>query len=607
MASTSPPWWVFLGNVVVSLAVYFPLICLAYYGLMVGASALFDGPAATSGSEGAGPGLGMLRLGLASLAVMLVLSLAYAVGSFFFREKHSLAVQWSGLAFWLRTWWARTMGFLLMLGVFVLVAASAPYLVDFLGRHLPEWLGDKKSLSAVLGAISALLGMLPARGAYTSKHAGDSWLLLPVVTWVGAMLLLYGLVLLADVTVMAATAGQPPESTMLWWGWAALLVPFVVGATADLNSVSMHRYYRDRLMGSFMPQPAGVEEMAAGGTQADSTRLHEMCDRDKPYAPLHLINTNVVLVDAKGSRNKGRGGDSFVLSALHCGSSATGWRATAQFMGGSVTLASAMAASGAALNPNAGGAGRGPTRDRALSFVLRMLNARLGYWVLNPRSDTRLVSRPKFLWPGIPALFGYGFRESSLFLELSDGGHYENLGVYELVRRRCRLIIAVDAGADPKFQFDDLANLIERVRVDFGVKIAVTSDDLRPLLPGSDPTAESPGEGRPACAERGWLYADVLYPDGKAPGKLIYLTTTFTKGLPADLYGYKLAHPKFPDEPTSDQFFDEQQFEAYRELGYQIAADMLGSPRTARECATGGTLAQLGLAPPSGAREETQA
>ena len=340
---------VFLGNVVVSLAVYFPLICLAYYGLMVGASALFDGPAATSGSEGAGPGLGMLRLGLASLAVMLVLSLAYAVGSFFFREKHSLAVQWSGLAFWLRTWWARTMGFLLMLGVFVLVAASAPYLVDFLGRHLPEWLGDKKSLSAVLGAISALLGMLPARGAYTSKHAGDSWLLLPVVTWVGAMLLLYGLVLLADVTVMAATAGQPPESTMRWWGWAALLVPFVVGATADLNSVSMHRYYRDRLMGSFMPQPAGVEEMAAGGTQADSTRLHEMCDRDKPYAPLHLINTNVVLVDAKGSRNKGRGGDSFVLSALHCGSSATGWRATAQFMGGSVTLASAIFFSGFAI------------------------------------------------------------------------------------------------------------------------------------------------------------------------------------------------------------------------------------------------------------------
>ena len=62
----------------------------------------------------------------------------------------------------------------------------------------------------------------------------------------------------------------------------------------------------------------------------------------------------------------------------------------------------------------------------------------------------------------------------------------------------------------------------------------------------------------------------------KETGTLIYLKTTLTGGLPADIYGYQAGHPEFPDEPTSDQFFDEAQFEAYRELGYQLCTQMLG-------------------------------
>lgn len=587
----------FLGDVVVSLAVYFPLVCVAYYLLMIGAGKVFPESCLGTATHVAQPGLGMLKLGLAVLALMVALSVLYAVGSFFFRGNRRLAVKCSGLAHWLRTWWARTMGFLLMLAIFVLLAASVPYLAELLGHQLHDWLGDEESVGAVAGVLSALLGMMPARGAYLSKGSGarSSWLVQPVVTWVGAMLLLYGLVLLANATVMVATGGAPLGGELASWFWVVLVGGLLIGVTADLSSVSMHRYYRDRLLGTFMPQLTGRESLDAGRGKADAARLHEMCDEKSPYAPLHLINTNVVLVNASESDNKGRGGDSFVLTPLHCGSSATGWRATSEFMGGSVTLASAMAASGAAANPDAGGAGHGPTRDRALSFVLRMLNVRLGYWVQNPCPTSWLPSRPKFLWPGIPALFGYGFNERSRYIELTDGGHYENLGIYELVRRRCRLIIAVDAGADPEFQFDDLSNVIERVRADFGVKIAIDSEDLRPLLPGSAHAGEPTGAGRPACAERGWLYADVLYPEPEAPGRLIYLTTTFTQGLPADLYGYKLAHPKFPDEPTLNQFFDEQQFEAYRELGYQIADDMLHSPRAVRECGVDGALDALGL------------
>jgi|GEM_PF-2419061 len=44
--------------------------------------------------------------------------------------------------------------------------------------------------------------------------------------------------------------------------------------------------------------------------------------------------------------------------------------------------------------------------------------------------------------------------------------------------------------------------------------------------------------------------------------------------MPADLICYKKAHISFPDQSTADQFFDEKQFEAYRELGYLIAEQM---------------------------------
>ena len=68
----------------------------------------------------------------------------------------------------------------------------------------------------------------------------------------------------------------------------------------------------------------------------------------------------------------------------------------------------------------------------------------------------------------------------------------------------------------------------------------------------------------------------------KEAGTLFYVKTTLISGLPADLYGYKQAHEAFPDEPTADQFFDERQFEAYRELGYQIGQQLLDSPQGQR-------------------------
>ncbi len=237
-----------------------------------------------------------------------------------------------------------------------------------------------------------------------------------------------------------------------------------------------------------------------------------------------------------------------------------------------------MAISGAALNPHAGVAGGGVTRNRLVSALLSLLNLRLGYWAPNPTFDSFYGFTPNFLFPGFTGgVLGLFLSEKSRSVELTDGGHFENLGLYELIRRRLNVIIVSDGSADPGFRFGDLANAIERVRVDFGTKISFREDaevSLDGLLPGS---AEPFPDEKYKLAARGHAIADIEY-DADTSGILIYLKTTLTRGLPRDVYGYKDKYPSFPDQTTGDQFFDEVQFEAYRELGYQLTKTMLKEP-----------------------------
>jgi hypothetical protein len=151
-------------------------------------------------------------------------------------------------------------------------------------------------------------------------------------------------------------------------------------------------------------------------------------------------------------------------------------------------------------------------------------------------------------------------------VHLSDGGGFENLGIYELVRRRVRYLMVVDAGADPKATLSDLGRAIERVRVDFGAEVELDADGLR----------RQSGDAPP---KRPFALGVIRYADG-SEGRILYLRATLCAGLSADLYAYWRAHPAFPDEPTSEQFFGEAQFEAYRALGRQLANRMLGEVPT---------------------------
>jgi hypothetical protein len=352
------------------------------------------------------------------------------------------------------------------------------------------------------------------------------------------------------------------------------------------------RVVRADMMGGAQAQPSGLQP-------GDATLLGEICRApidshcgDKRMrGPYPIINANVVLTASQHPRYRARGGDNFIFSPLYCGSRATNWQPTVSTPGNGYTLATAMAISGAAVNPNAGPDGEGLTRQPVLSVLMGMLNLRLGYWANNQTHAVDASGNPRgFTWfkpnqlhPGLVESFGRFFlHENARYSLLTDGGHFENLGLYELVRRRLKLIIVCDASADPDFKFADLANAIQKVRADFGALIDITDDQLATLTPQPNDAAGKANETQ-ARAAKGYLIAPIRYSTrvgqsadaGREVGTLILLKATAFKGAPADLSSYRREHPEFPNQSTLDQFYNEKQFDSYRELGYITAHQML--------------------------------
>ena len=317
-----------------------------------------------------------------------------------------------------------------------------------------------------------------------------------------------------------------------------------------------------------MPCP-NTDGKPKAAKKADKAKLSDMCSKHSPY---HLVNTNVILVDSNNPKWQKRGGDAFLLSPKYCGSTATGWRKTADYMQKDpLTLATAVAISGAAANPNTGAGGVGPTRKPLLSLLMALLNIRLGYWVPNPKSKSQKIAN--HFRAAYHELSPSGYTECRKLLQISDGGHFENLGVYELVRRKVKLIICCDGSADPEFNFMGLQVLARRIGTDFGARIKFGKrNHLERIIP-RDPDTEAYPVGV-KFAKRGYIKGRIIYKDG-TKGTLILIKTTMIQGLDLRLKGYKAANPDFPDQSTTDQFFDEEQFEAYRELGYKIAKTMI--------------------------------
>lgn len=340
--------------------------------------------------------------------------------------------------------------------------------------------------------------------------------------------------------------------------------------TVDVNYTSLHNFYRDRLSKAYLIKQDGEQIL-----HNDEQLLSELNTENAPY---HLINAALNVRETKEKYQRGRNSEFFIFSKHYIGSDITGYCETKMIedVRPHVNLGTAMAISGAAAAPS-----MGKSTIKPLVFILAMLNVRLNYWLPNPGriADQRTANPATQPGPWYLLWEAFGrLKPDSWNVNLSDGGHIENLGVYELLRRECRLIIAGDGESDPELKFEGLSEVIRFAQIDFGIRIEMTGlDEIRK-------------------GEQQYATGNIHYKGGRT-GQLIYLkssligddalnaTLTDEEFITSDyrtddrhfdptayIAHYKANNPSFPHETTGDQFFDEGQFESYRALGYLVGS-----------------------------------
>jgi hypothetical protein len=483
-----------------------------------------------------------------------------------------------------------------------------------------NWL---KGLAAVLAPFSAVIAFFsrqfgrllkegkekPSWGAFISRAVGRAAVYvagaaIPFLLWMAYLYLAFGGIKDLDPSYYNWTGSYYHAPQWLrdvsqdWFGyrtpiaWFYLvsgLVLLLLSLLLSANANSLHRLYRDRLSKAFLFDPTTIEGPAGSRSRkqilesVDSPAADELMkyknfelasiDRFKlskiscTDAPYHLINSALNIQGSKYANRRGRNADFFIFSPKFIGSSATKYVSTEEFEHevDALDLATAMAVSGAAASSNMGASSIKP-----LTPTLAILNVRLGYWVANPRQVAQ-KSKPLSIsdqFYFLQELLGL-MREDSGTVYLTDGGHIENLGIYELLRRRCRLIIAIDAEADPEMSFASLVALQRYARIDLGVLISLPWAEIRDGTRKAATEIAETGGVAPEGAPHGphCAIGEISYPE-KQTGILLYVKSSITGDENDYIVDYKRRFPTYPHETTADQLFSEEQFEAYRALGF---------------------------------------
>jgi patatin-like phospholipase len=340
---------------------------------------------------------------------------------------------------------------------------------------------------------------------------------------------------------------------------APILVSLLASRFIGVNRFSMHALYRDRLIRAYLGASNDERDPNpfTGFDPDDNIPMKELQSLPRP---LHVVNMTLNLVHGENLAWQERMAESFTASPLHCGSLNLGYRPTAEYAGPrGMTLGTAVGISGAAASPN-----MGYHSSPAMAFLLTFFNVRLGWWLGNPGpagDRTYDLRNPRAsLRPMLAEVFGNTDAHHP-YVYLSDGGHFENLGFYEMVLRRCRRIIVSDAGADEKFVFEDLGSAIRKIYIDFGIRVRIDRMGLFPR-----PFDKGKNDNPRYCATGRIFYADVDGP-GAPVGEFVYIKPVFYGDEPHDIYNYAMTNEAFPHQSTGDQWFTESQFESYRALG----------------------------------------
>jgi len=491
-----------------------------------------------------------------------------------------------------REWWGRLGAVINLTAVLWLVVMGSIFLGPYLFKVIQASVAAKIAATGWAALVAAAV-----RWAYSARtpaqpdQPGAS-------SWVDTLLSVgpyaFGLGLLLLIAALVHTLLK------LDWGIAdqalrAFALAGVLGAVAlllawriDVNEFSLHHFYRNRLTRAYLGASRRRSERAHTANpftsfdRLDDLKLCRLCRHDPIHfdkvfdAPYLIINAALNATVVTDLARQDRKAESFVFTPHYCGFDFTylravnptvpsadfGYRPTRHYAypeGNGPALGTALTISGAAANPNCG-----YSSSPASAFLLTLFNIRLGWWMGNPwREDTWRKSGPGLgLLYLLKDLVGRSGTDDR-YVNLSDGGHFDNMGLYELVRRRCRFIIVGDGEEDHLFTCEGLANAIRRCRVDFGVEIDL---DVTPITNRTNQISK--------CH---YAIGTINYPEDpprQPSGRIFYFKSSLTGNEPTDVREYAEKNADFPHQSTTDQFFNESQFESYRRLGLHLIEEL---------------------------------
>jgi hypothetical protein len=395
-----------------------------------------------------------------------------------------------------------------------------------------------------------------------------------------------------------------------WWlGGLALTVAFM--SFADVTSLSLHPFYRRRLARTFavrrMPEK-GAPNAAVRYPASEPTWLHRYGWATNGPKFVFACSATITSPDKPAP---GLNAVSYVMSADYVGGPELGWFDTKRLFAASpprirrdLTVEAAVAVSGAAF---ASAMGR---QDKGIEKLLAISGARLGTWLPNPNfvrqlrdaesghssaadpPDTNHLAR---VWPkSLPTVRGAGYLYREIFginnknarlVQVTDGGHYDNSGLVEALRRRCGLIVVIDGGGDPPPLPLGLTDALRLAKYELGVDITLKPTgqySVASIAPGSGTqfAKDNALASLNSRITRGAVVrGDITYPAAAGlkenKGTLIFVKAVVSQACPYWLLAYAASSEIFPHDPTSDQWFNEGQFAAYTELGRVIAKEAL--------------------------------
>jgi hypothetical protein len=543
-----------------------------------------------------------------------------------------------------REWWARSGSWMMLVGV-VWLAMSA--LVIFGPLLISGTVAD-----GLLASVGGISGLVTVAGGWSAKSAAKpamattgimsrlGRLTLPTAAAIFAAVLLLGISWLTSALLGrldALTVIEPlgpiapqwpllrtepsghmrvllasPPWLVLALGAGLALLGCVIALLVNTNCFSLHAMYRARLIRAYLGASNGARQRNpfTGFDETDDIGMGELWPKAAPAGDgkpprktlFHVVNMALNLVQGDRLAWQERKAHSFTVTPLHAGSMAVGeeggYRRTRSHpdgpysrYGGSdgISLGTAITISGAAASPN-----MGYNSSPLVTFMMTIFNARLGWWLGNPGpagKDTFYLSSPRFTVRPIAAeAFGLTGRTAP-YVYLSDGGHFDNLGLYEMVLRRCHLIVVSDGGRDPEGYRSDLGGAIRKIRADLGIPIEFP-DEIAIYPRSADPKTLAGGlywavgRIRYSAVDPPAPSADPAAARDARDGWLLYVKAAYYGTEPPDVYEYARANDAFPHESTVDQFFSESQFESYRALGAHAIARLGG-------CWTGRSLDDL--------------